>query len=97
MVFVRDFTSLTYVHDEVYHTLHQIVLGVAGGAHLGREGVVESGFLPEIQAFVTAVRTGDRSGIQSDHVETYRTMAIYDACVASARTGKPAAPDYSAL
>ncbi len=94
MIFVRDFNSLTYVHDEVYHTLHQLVLGVAGGAHLGREGISESGFLPEIQAFVSAVRTGDRSGIQSDHVQTYRTMAIYDACVKSSRTDKPVTLTY---
>lgn len=31
VIFVRDFHSLTYAHDGVYHTLHQINLAVGEG------------------------------------------------------------------
>jgi len=83
MLFVRDGHSLTFVHDRVYHTLHQINLTTAG-----QEGLVESGFLPEIQAFIKAVRTGDRSVVQSDIASGYRSMLIHDSIVESARTGQ---------
>jgi predicted dehydrogenase len=83
MLFVRDGHSLTFVHDRVYHILHQINLTTAG-----QEGLVESGFLPEIQAFIKAVQTGDRSIVQSDIASSYRSMLVHDSIVESARTGQ---------
>jgi predicted dehydrogenase len=83
MLFTRDGHSLTFVHDGVYHTLHQINLTTAG-----QEGLNESGFLPEIQAFIKAVYTGDRSGIQSDIASSYRSMLVYDSIVKSAEMGQ---------
>jgi hypothetical protein len=49
---------------------------------------MESGFLPEIRAFIKAVATGDRSIVQSDIFSSYRSMLIHDALVESAKTGK---------
>ncbi|HIE26778.1 TPA: Gfo/Idh/MocA family oxidoreductase [Candidatus Poribacteria bacterium] len=83
MLFVRDGHSLTFVHDRVYHTLHQINLTTAG-----QEGLVESGFLSEIQAFIKAVQTADRSVVQSDIASSYRSMLAHDSIVQSARTGQ---------
>jgi predicted dehydrogenase len=83
MLFVRDGYSLTFAHDKVYHTLHQLNFTTAG-----QEGLVESGFLPEIQAFIKAVQTGDRSMIKSDIISGYRTMVVYEGIIESARTGK---------
>ena len=83
ILFARDGHSLTFTHDGVYHTLHQLNFTTAG-----QEGLVESGFLPEIQAFVKAVATGDRSVVQSDIFSSYRSMAIHDALVESAKTGE---------
>ena len=88
ILFARDGHSLTFVHDGVYHILHQLNFTTAG-----QEGLVESGFLPEIQAFVKAVadprvRGGDRSIVQSDIASSYRSMEIHDALVESAKTGK---------
>jgi predicted dehydrogenase len=80
MLFVRDGHSLTFVHDRVYHTLHQINLTTAG-----QEGLVESGFLPEIQAFIKSVQTCDRSVVQSDIASSYRSMLVHDSIVVSAR------------
>jgi predicted dehydrogenase len=81
MLFARDGHSLTFAHDRVYHTLHQVNLTTAG-----QEGLVESGFLPEIQAFIKAVHTGDRSVVQSDIASSYRSMLLHDSIVESART-----------
>ena len=83
MLFVRDGHSLTFVHDRVYHTLHQINLTTAG-----QEGLVESGFLPEIQAFIKAVQTGDLSIVQSNIASSYRSMLVHDSIVESAHTGR---------
>ena len=83
MLFTRDGHSLTFAHDRVYHTLHQINLTTAG-----QEGLTESGFLPEIQAFVKAVHTDDRSVVQSDIASSYRSMLVHDSIVQSARTGQ---------
>ena len=83
MLFVRDGYSLTFAHDKVYHTLHQLNFTTAG-----QEGLVESGFLPEIQAFIKAVQTGDRSMIKSDIVSGYRTMVVHEGIIESARTRK---------
>ncbi len=79
----RDGHSLTSVHDGVYHTLYQLNFTTAG-----QEGLAESGFLPEIQAFVKAVATGDRSVVQSDIASSYRSMVLHDALVESAMSGK---------
>lgn len=89
MLFVRDGYSLTFAHDRIYHILHQINLTTAG-----QEGLTESGFLPEIQAFIKAVHTGDQSGIRSDIVSSYRSMLIHDSIIESARTGKWISPQY---
>lgn len=83
ILFARDGHSLTFAHDGVYHTLHQLNFTTAG-----QDGLMESGFLPEIQAFVKAVATGDRSIVQSDIASSYRSMALHDALVESARTGE---------
>jgi predicted dehydrogenase len=83
MLFVRDGYSLTFAHDRIYHTLHQINLTTAG-----QEGLVESGFLPEIQAFIKAVQTGDCSSIKSDIASSYRSMIVYEGIMESARTRK---------
>jgi len=83
MLFVRDGHSLTFAHDRVYHTLHQINLTTAG-----QEGLVESGFLPEIQTFIKAVQTGDCSSIKSDIASSYRSMIVYEGIMESARTRK---------
>ena len=83
MLFARDGHSITFAHDRVYHTLHQINLTTAG-----QEGLTESGFLPEIQAFIKAVHTGDRSVIQSDIASSYRSMLVHDSIVQSAHTGQ---------
>lgn len=83
MLFARDGYSLTYAHDSVYHTLHQLNLTTAG-----QEGLEESGFLPEIRAFINAVNTGDRSGIQSDIASSYRSMLVHDSIVRSAEMGQ---------
>jgi len=83
MLFTRDGHSLTFAHDRVYHTLHQINLTTAG-----QEGLTESGFLPEIHAFIKAVHTGDRSVIQSDIASSYRSMLVHDSIAKSARTGQ---------
>lgn len=82
ILFARDGHSLTFVHDGVYHTLHQLNFTTAG-----QDGLIESGFLPEIQAFIKAVATGDRSVVQSDIASSYRSMAVHDALMESARTG----------
>jgi len=79
MLFVRDGNSLTFAHDRVYHTLHQINLTTAG-----QEGLVESGFLPEIQAFIKAVQTGNLNVVQSDIASSYRSMLVHDSIVKSA-------------
>jgi myo-inositol 2-dehydrogenase/D-chiro-inositol 1-dehydrogenase len=81
MLFVRDGYALTFVHDGGYHTLHQLNLTTAG-----QEGLVESGFLPEIRAFVKAVQTGERTAVQSDIAASYRSMLAHDSIVESART-----------
>lgn len=91
ILFARDGHSLTFAHDGVYHTLHQLNFTTAG-----QEGLVESGFLPEIQAFVKAVATGDRSIVQSDILSSYRSMAIHDALVESAKTGERRQMTYDA-
>jgi predicted dehydrogenase len=83
MLFVRDGYSLTFVHDRVYHILHQINLTTAG-----QEGLIESGFLPEIQAFIKALQTGDRSMVRSDIASSYRSMLVHDSIVEAARTGQ---------
>ncbi len=83
ILMARDGHSLTFVHDGVYHTLHQLNFTTAG-----QEGLVESGFLPEIQAFIRAVATGDRSGVQSDIASSYRSMVLHDTLVKSAKTGE---------
>jgi predicted dehydrogenase len=82
MLFTRDGYSLTFAHGGVYHTLHQLNLTTAG-----QEGLTESGFLPEIQAFIKAVHTGNRSAIQSDIASSYRSMLLHDSIVKSAHTG----------
>lgn len=81
MLFARDGHSLTFAHDRAYHTLHQVNLTTAG-----QEGLTESGFLPEIQAFIKAVHTGDRSVVKSDIASSYRSMLLHDSIVESART-----------
>ena len=81
MLFVRDGYSLTFVHDGVYHTLHQLNFTTAG-----QEGLVESGFLPEIRTFVKAVQTGDRTPVQSDIVASYRSVLLHDSIAESAKT-----------
>ena len=83
MLFVRDGYSLTFAHDRVYHVLHQLNFTTAG-----QEGLVESGFLPEIQAFIHAVRTGDGSVVKSEIASSYRSMLVYEGIVESARLGK---------
>jgi myo-inositol 2-dehydrogenase/D-chiro-inositol 1-dehydrogenase len=83
ILFARDGHSLTFAHDGVYHTLHQLNFTTAG-----QDGLMESGFLPEIQAFIKAVATDDRSVVQSDIFSSYRSMVIHDALVESARTGE---------
>ncbi len=83
ILFARDGNSLTFAHDGIYHTLHQLNFTTAG-----QEGLVESGFLPEIQAFVKAVATGDRSIVQSDIASSYRSMLIHDTLVESAKVGR---------
>lgn len=83
ILFARDGHSLTFAHDGIYHTLHQLNFTTAG-----QEGLVESGFLPEIQAFIKAVATGDQSVVQSDIASSYRSMLIHDTLVESARSGK---------
>jgi len=83
MLFVRDGHSLTFVHDRVYHILHQINLTTAG-----QEGLIESGFLPEIQTFIKAVQTGDQSIVKSDIASSYRSMLVHDSIVESARAGQ---------
>lgn len=83
MLFVRDGFSLTFAHDHAYHVLHQLNLTTAG-----QEGLVESGFLPEIQAFIHAVRTGDKSVVKSDIASGYRSMLVYESIVESAKLGK---------
>ena len=82
ILLARDGHSLTFAHDGVYHTLHQLNFTTAG-----QDGLMESGFLPEIQAFVKAVATGDRSVVQSDIASSYRTMLMMDALMESAKTG----------
>ncbi len=79
MLFTRDGHSLTFAHDGVYHTLHQLNFTTAG-----QEGLNESGFLPEIQTFIKAVHTGDRSGVQSDIASSYRSMLVHNSVVQSA-------------
>ncbi len=83
MLFVRDGFSLTFAHDRVYHVLHQLNLTTAG-----QEGLLESGFLPEIQAFIHAVQTGDRGVVKSDIASSYRSMLVYEGIVESAKLGK---------
>lgn len=83
MLFARDGYSLTFAHDRIYHTIHQLNFTTAG-----QEGLVESGFLPEIQAFIKSVHTGDRSIVQSDIASSYRSMLLHDSIVESARTEK---------
>jgi hypothetical protein len=80
---VQDGFSLTFAHDRVYHILHQLNFTTAG-----QEGLIESGFLPEIQAFIHAVRTGDRSSIKSDIASSYRSMLVYESIVESSRLSK---------
>lgn len=82
ILFARGGHSLTFAHDRVYHTLHQLNFTTAG-----QDGLVESGFLPEIQAFIKAVATGDRSVVQSDIASSYRSMVMHDALIESAKTG----------
>lgn len=82
MLFVRDGHSLTFAHDRIYHIIHQLNFTTAG-----QEGLVESGFLPEIQAFIKAVHTGDRSIVQSEIASSYRSMIVHDSIVKSARSG----------
>jgi len=79
IIFARDGNSLTFAHDGIYHILHQLNFTTAG-----QEGLVESGFLPEIQAFIKAIGTGDRRFVQSDIVSSYHSMLIYDSIVKSA-------------
>jgi len=55
---------------------------------ISAEGLVESGFLPEIQAFIKAVQTGDRKVVQSDIAASYRSMLLHDTIVESAHTGR---------
>lgn len=81
MLFARDGQSLTFAHDRIYHKIHQLNFTTAG-----QEGLVESGFLPEIQAFIEAVYKDDRSNIKSDIVSSYRSMLVHDTIVESART-----------
>jgi len=79
IIFARDGHSLTFAHDGIYHILHQLNFTTAG-----QEGLVESGFLPEIRAFIKAIGTGDRSFVQSDIASSYHSMLIYDSIVKSA-------------
>ncbi|MGF1453375.1 MAG: Gfo/Idh/MocA family protein [Opitutales bacterium] len=95
MVFVRDYQSLHYAHDGRTEVLHQVNLAVQG-THT-QNGQIEAGFQPELQAFVDAIATGDATLIKSDARETYETMLVYDACLASAESGKRIALDYSGL
>ncbi|MBD3181362.1 hypothetical protein GF312_03655 [Candidatus Poribacteria bacterium] len=81
VLFARDGHSLTFAHDGVYHILHQLNFTTAG-----QNGLMESGFLPELQAFIKAVVTGDRSPVQSDIASSYRSMAVHDALVESAKS-----------
>ena len=83
MLFVRDGHSLTLAHNRVYRMLHQINLTTAG-----QEGLVESGFLPEIQAFIKAVQTNNPSVVQSDIASSYRSMLVHDSIIKSAKAGQ---------
>jgi predicted dehydrogenase len=62
-----------------------------------QDGLREGGFLPEFEAFVTAVAIGNWDAVQSGAEESYRTMVIYDACVESAKTGKQVELSYSEI
>ncbi|WP_310551064.1 Gfo/Idh/MocA family protein [Paenibacillus glufosinatiresistens] len=46
-------------------------------------------YVEESEAFLHAVRTGDRSRIRSDYADGYRTLKVTCAAYESARTGKP--------
>jgi predicted dehydrogenase len=55
----------------------------------GGDSLVETGFAGELMAFVDAVRDGGRPESSID--SAYRTMRLYEAIAASARTGMPVA------
>ncbi len=46
-----------------------------------------NGYVAEVEAFITAVETGDRSGIYSDYTDAYRTLAVTVAANVSAEQG----------
>ena len=92
ILFARDGYSLTFAHDGVHHTLHQLNFTTAG-----QKGLIESGFLPEIQAFVKAVATGDRSIVKSDIVSSYQSMVLHDALIESAKIGSQVELSYCEL
>ncbi|HJN14407.1 MAG TPA: Gfo/Idh/MocA family oxidoreductase [Armatimonadota bacterium] len=60
----------------------------------GQDGQVVGGFFPEMQAFVQAVRTGDRSHCRSDIVQSYRSMVLYEGIKESAASNQPVTLSY---
>ncbi len=73
---------------------HQFRLMVEGGTlrWWGEDGAGEieneaDGYVGEVEAFLTAVQTGDRSGIYSDYADAYRTLAVTEAANVSGQSG----------
>jgi len=95
MVFVRDYQSLHFARDGATEILHQVNLAVQGLET--QTGRIESGFQPELQAFVDAIETGDAGGVKSDARATYESMLVYDACLDAASSGERVTIDYSGL
>ncbi len=85
----RDMRQLLVGRDGDIRDVHRLDFSTAGA-----DGLVESGFLPELQAFVEAVRTGDTSGVRSDSVESYRSMVLYEGIKESADGRKPVSLSY---
>lgn len=80
----RDMRELLVGRGGEIRDVHRLDFSTAGA-----DGLVESGFLPELRAFVEAVRTGDQSGVRSDIAESYRSMVLYEGIRDSAAGGEP--------
>lgn len=88
-VSIADQVYLTYRVDGQPRYEHAPRFCTAGG-----DSLLETGFLPELEAFVAHLR-GERKveEIPSRIAEAAQSMALYEAIVASAASGRPVTPE----
>ena len=82
MISLSNSIELTYWQDKEIEAWHSPSFSTAGG-----DSLLETGFRPELAAFVAAVRDPQAPAPPSNIASSYRTMLLYEAIKHSAESG----------